>query len=327
MTQTIVDTISAQQIAEFEDATIGYLVWYGVPGDCNVTLAEWLRDVADTEVSDMIPKATRPVDAFKQAVSRAKGVRKFEYAAHGGQTYTYKFLPRDVGFDEDSYLKAIVVEELDSQRHSLSHETVVDLIYDRENEIILTPDYKPALQDLPDEIQESVRERVGLIQEEYHAAIRCLNPAKIRNVIQEELKWRQGSILVRESGGVYFTPSRSRLRLQALDGFVNDSLPGPSMHMMPILDTDRQRAMIREAFENEVTNATESLMTELTSVLKGEAGTLTHKRAVGYMAQYQRMHSQMEEYTGILDTTLGYAETRLSLLHKQVLELFSHIGD
>lgn len=325
--QTIVDKISEQQIAEFEDAAIGYLVWYGVPGDCTVTLADWLEKISETEVSDMIPKPTRAVDAFKRAVSRAKGVRKFEYAKHGGQVFTYKFLPRDAGYDAETCIKALVVEELDSERHTLSHETVVDLVFDRANERILPPFLHDAeIASLPQEIQDSVHERIEQIQQEYHTAVRCLNPAKIRTVIQQELKWREGAVLVREAGGVYFVPSRSKERLTALDEFINESLPGPTMHMMPILDTDRQRSMIREAFETEVTNATESLMIELTAVLKGEAGTLTQKRAQGYVEQYQRMHLQMEEYKGILDTTLSMTETRLSLLHSQVLELFQHIN-
>ena len=323
--QTVVDKISEQQIAEFEEAAIGYLVWYTVPGGCQVTLGDWLALVANTEVSDMVPRATRAVDAFKQAVARAKGARKFEYAKHGGQIFTYKFLPRDAGFDSETYIKALVVEELDSQRHSLSHETIVDLIFDRANERILPPRYhETELAALPEEIQESVRTRIHRINQEFHAAVRCLNPAKIRTVIQDELKWTQGAVVVREAGGVYFVPSRSRARLMALDRFVN-ALEGPSMHLMPILDTDRQRVMIREAFESEVTNATDSLMTELTAVLKGEAGTLTQKRAQGYVEQYQRMHAQMEEYTGILGSSLSYAETRLSLLHAQVMEMFSHI--
>ncbi len=328
--ETIVDKISAQQLAEFEDAAIGYLVWYGVPGDCTVTLAEWLAEIANTEVSDMIPKPTRAVDAFKRAVSRAKGVRKFEYASkdNKGQVFTYKFLPRDAGYDAETYIKALVVEELDSQKHTLSHETVVDLIFDRANERILPPQYHDdAMKDLPTDIQKSVHDRVSQIQEEYYAAVRCLNPAKIRTVISDELKWEEGAILVREAGGVYFVPSRSRTRLVALDGFINNSLPGPVMHLMPILDTVRQRSMIREAFETDVTNSTESLMTELTAVLKGEAGTLTHKRAQGYLEQYQRMHLKLEEYSNILDTSLAYAETRCSLLQKQVLEMFQHIGD
>jgi len=304
---------------DIRDMWLGHLCWYYVPGDFRVTLKNWMDSIHDTEISDMVPAPPRAVDAFKRAVAATRGRQT---VTDGG--YTYKYLPRGAGQSDDSVYRSITVEELDPCQHRLRYNPVVALEYDRDTESILPPIWLPALHEYPQDVQTAVKDRVAEISTRYSMEMDSLGSIKVRELIRHELEDRQMGIQAKPGGGVYFVFDEFSHRLAEVDEMIN-SFTGCEFHQLPLIDDERQRRMLKEAFEAECLGQVNVMMGEMQELLTGEGGKITMKKAKSYHQRFVNLSDKLASYSDLLNEALEETGNRLKIMQQQCFQIVSAV--
>ena len=323
---TKIDDMGAELRAQYDDDMwLGHLVWYYVPADFQITLKDWMTAIYGTPVKDLVPNAPRPVDAFKRAINKTKGSVKVPMPSLG--EFTYKFLPRDRGHDGEHVYRSITVEELDSANHRLSYETCVNFAYDRKTERIEKPEFdKGALSTFPAAIQQLCETKAAQVQAGYLEEMDSLGPIKVRELIRQDVERKMMGTLARPSGGVYFVSNEWIDRIDGLDEMVN-GLNGPTFHQLPLINSSKQREMLRAAFEVEAAGQVEILMEEMRLLLKGKKGKITQLKAKQYHGRFLEMTDRLGAYSDLLNEGMETTAVQLKALQTQCMEVFKRIED
>lgn len=318
---TVVDNLSKELREHYgDDKWLGMLCWYFVPGDANISLADWVSAVNNTAISTLVPTAPRAVDTFKRAVNKIQERRRIKDYVNG-EEFTYKFLARNAGQDPDFAYRKLVVEELDNNMHRLAYLEVATLTYIRANQTIDTQVDEEAILKFPEQVQRLIQEKVASVHEIYNREQTSLGPIKVRELIRGHLENTLRGSLARPGGGVYFVSTEHLEQLDALDSVVN-SFAGPSFHMLPLVDTDRQREMIKDAFESQSLARVDELMARQKDLLIGKSGAITINKAKAFHSEFLELTNRLTDYSSLLDDTLEATGNRLKLLQKQTVEVF-----
>ena len=323
---TAIDNMGAELRAQYDDDMwLGHLVWYYVPADFNITLKDWMTAIYGTPVKDLAPTAPRAVDAFKRAMNKVKGSVRLPVQNSG--EFTYKFLPRDSGHDEEKVYRTLTVEELDSDKHQLSYETCVEFAYDRKKERIDRAKFdKQALAHFPAEIQGMCELKAKQVRELYLQEMESLGPIKVRELIRQDIERKMQGTLARPSGGVYFVSNEHIDRIDALDALVN-GFNGPTFHQLPLINSTKQREMLRAAFEVEAAGQVEILMEDMRKLLQGKSGKITQGKAKAFHARFIEMTDRLGAYSDLLNEGMETTGMQLKGLQVQCMEVFKRIED
>ncbi len=318
---TVVDNLSKDLREQFgDDKWLGMLCWYFVPGDANISLADWVSAVNNTAISQLIPTAPRAVDTFKRAVNKIQERRRIrDYVDK--EEFTYKFLARNAGQDADYVYRKLIIEELDNEMHRLAYLEVVNFTYVRETRSILAEVQETNLCNFPEQVQRLIHEKIELVQDIFRREQTALGPIKVREMIRGHLENTLRGSLARPGGGVYFVSTEHLAQLDALDTVVN-SFGGPSFHMLPLVDTDRQREMIKEAFESQSLAKVDELMAKQKDLLTGKSGKITINKAKAFHSEFLELTNRLAEYVDLLGDTMDATGNRLKLLQIQTVEVF-----
>lgn len=306
---------------EVTETWIGELVWYSmhdvsVPHDALVKALAGVDDI-------VLPPRPADHDVFRR-VSSAMKARRVE-SSNVDQYYNYML--REFA-DSQRITRRIVRETVDPKGKRLSYEPMIDVVYSR-----------PAQKDQPGHAS------VHLIQgvtpdafsaqmaqntiSEFKAKRGTINAQGIREWIRHYLI-EQGAVNVKgRSGGLYFVPQANTgmlAVLEVLSDTMNQSVGAGTIdyHSLPLVDSKRQRAMIRRAFEADTTSAIDTQMDEITKILKSDK-KISEKRYSDILGEYQRLSSRSAEYKDLLDDALSETETRVDWFKAQVLALTERI--
>lgn len=324
---TEIDQLGKELRAQYDDDMwLGHLVWYYVPADYRIKLKDWIKSIYGTRVRDLVPTAPRAVDAFKRAMNQTKGSIKLPIQ-NSGVMFTYKFMPRDSGHDEDYVYRTITVEELDSEHHRLSYEPCVQFSYNRRQQKIEKPEFnQAALSTFPEEIQELCETKAAQVSSLYAEEVESLGPIKIRELIRMDIEYKMQGTLARPSGGVYFVKNDHIDRIDGLDSLIN-GLDGPTFHQLPLINNSKQRDMLRAAFEVEAAGQVKLLMEDMRTLLQGKSGKITKRKAQAFHAQFLEMTDRLGVYSDLLEEGMEQTGTQLKTLKIQVMEVFKRIAD
>jgi hypothetical protein len=320
---TIVDDISVQLKERYDsDVWLGHMVWYQVPGTTSISVADWMKAINETPLRALIPRPPRAVDTFKRAVNVAKETYQTVDAA--GESRKYKILPSDAGDNIDYVFRALVVEELDRHEHRLSHHHVVTFKYHRVNEQIMTPEIDmAAFNSYPADVQKLIEDKINKIVDTYFNNLRDLNDAKVRGLIKNAISNKMLGIPVRQAGILFFVGNDHYEMLMALDELVKEHLPGCDFGTFPLIRDDKQREVIRAAYEAETNAEIDQLSAEMTDILKGKRGKLTVKKKTQYVKRAAEIDARTKVYEDMLEAALDKTHTRTRLLRQQAMKLMT----
>lgn len=306
---------------EVSETWIGELVWYSmhdvsVPHDALVKALAGVDDI-------VLPPRPADHDVFRRVTSAMKA-RRIESAS--ADEY-YNYMLREFA-DSQRITRRVVRETVNPQGKRLSYEPMIDVVYSR-----------PAQKDGTGYV--SVHLIQGVIPDAHSAAMAngavkefkekrgTINAQGIREWIRHYLI-EQGAVNVKgRSGGLYFVPQANTgmlAVLEVLSDTMNQTVGAGTIdyHSLPLVDSKRQRAMIRRAFEADTTSAIDAQMDEITKILKS-GSKISEKRYADILGEYQRLSSRSVEYKNLLDDALSETETRVDWFKAQVLALTDRI--
>lgn len=323
---------------------IGSLLWFSLSGGREVDLTtgtvtthpvrtthalleQWFKDL-DLDEAFLPPKILK-VNAFRKASSEV--TRKYETSAEGVHA---TLLVREVTYDGEQVVRHIVKEMRDSRQQKLKYEPhLATLKFFRARRTAAgraanSEDWRwqilntVAPEDLP-----HVESMIAEIQGRYDDLAVYLHHQAIRGMIRDYLT-SLNAIAVKPQGGVYFIHQSRQDTVDALQQLVERIGPNCSFHQVPLLDTPRQRAMLTDAFQDEVEQDVKLLLKDvldLNEKVKNGKGKVTPEKYADLNARLQDVMSRSTEYTRVLGLAQGRAGDALELGIIAVSELAGRI--
>ncbi len=163
---------------------------------------------------------------------------------------------------------------------------------------------------------ESALERFEL---EYEKARTFLDAQTIRQMVRRQLDLMR-AFLLRRNGSVYFIPGDQEEQAIALCDLLDWISPDSGFHILPLIDTAKQREMIQAAFEDEVHESAQAMLHILSEALHNEE-SVTSAAWVEFMSKKEALQARAVEYSDLIDREFIKAGTELSLLDDTMTEL------
>lgn len=300
-----------KQVQDGDAPILGLLCWYSVPSAAEIEYADFIKLITDTDAPISKMKPPSPNNVFRRACSFSKLTK--QPGPEDDIYCDYHF--GDASYDETYIYKCIVEKQIDRDNHTLAHRTIADIHFDKGTHNILckpkidNDDYaRPALDTLMANMETFVRDKSTKV----HDLI-------IRESARRALEGPLQSVGVRPGGVVYFVSTNHSDELTALDKVIN-SVSGADFHILPLVDDDKQRGMLKQAFEDESVGQTKELMSEISEILESDDG-ITAKKFIALQERYATLKDKMGAYSKLLDNSLAQASTTLELCNKQIAAL------
>ncbi len=154
---------------------------------------------------------------------------------------------------------------------------------------------------------------------EYKKARTFLDAQTIRQMVRRQLELMR-AFLLRRNGSVYFIPADEEERAVALCELLDWISSDSGFHILPLIDTAKQREMIQAAFEDEVHESAQTMLNTLSEALHNEEA-VTSAAWVDFMSKKEALQARALEYSDLIDREFIKAGTELTLLDETMTEL------
>ncbi|RJX17700.1 MAG: hypothetical protein C4570_07805 [Ammonifex sp.] len=301
----------------YDISLLGRLLWFTIT-ETRITREE-LEGVFERAGIDQkwLPFPISHRDAFRRA-TKTMELNREELA--GGGRYL-NLLVREVKCSPDQVVRQLVREIVDSKNVRLEYKPIFSLELNGESLEV------KELVDLI-ELSRLEHEMVQRLARRYEADKMNYNGRHVREIVQRILHGCN-PVSVRPSGGVYFVPQKHAETVDGLQRMVKE-LSGysatswkSSMHSMPVVDTEEQRAMVHESLEDQVKAASKALIDEMAGLIhQAEQGKkVTGTTIDNYLGRVQELKAMIAEYQEMLEVEVIGAAANLELARKQAMKL------
>jgi Family of unknown function (DUF6744) len=296
-----------------DEAILGYIAWYTVTQPI-VTHEQLEEMVADLPLSQTIlPKAPRMGDAFKRACRYSE--RKKVPIPGSADTFA-NFLIRNVTQDADEVERHLVLEIVDEEGKRLEYHVVAQMTFNRTKSNL----YVRQLQ-VDDNLLTLTKETLKMFTDNFDKATKYLDAQVLRLMVRQQLELMSATS-VRAQGSVYFIPVASKEQTEGLETLCQRLGNGSAFHSLPLIDTTKQREMVKSAFEKDVHDQAAQLIAELTS--KRRNGTaLTAKAWEKYQGKFKKLKASAGDYATIVDDELDKVKIEIESLNKNLTEFLT----
>lgn len=310
----------AQRVSQQdEDNYLGILCWYTI-SECKVDHADVVQFLTQNGLSSLLPPHPADVDVFRRVTTKCQRTKVTDPNKPG---VMLNYIVRSVDErDPVTVTRQIVEEVVDKTGKRLSYHPVHFLEFNRQQSSIRTGPIDPVVGQnrLCDVISADM---VHEIKSEFYSWQGKLNSYAIRELVRRMVN-NLGSTIVRPGGGVYFVQSKHKTTVEALESFVA-SLPGSNaFHSLPLVDDRKQREMVRTAYEAETTGAIDELLGEISEIQRTGKQISSDKYA-NILTKYQDLMANTNEYSDLLETTLGETHSRLKLFQQSIINLRGNV--
>lgn len=294
-----------------QETVLGRLWWYSVN---NMVIAHDAarQALAACGLEHLTPAVPKDYDVFRRVSSDAKRTR----VPTSREGVFKNYLIREVSDENGIAIRRVVIETRNAAGKRLSYDQALEMQFDKESG-------KVGFECISELQRVSNDPAVGEIQQaiiaQYAAERGALNSYAIRELIRKVLL-SSGATCVRESGGVYFLLEQRCTTMDALEPFFDYIGEALNVHSLPVPDNDKQRGMVRRAFEAESTGRLDALMAEIAEIRK-DGKPISQERYERIMNDYQELVGKTKVYGEVLEHSLGGVETRLGLASQQVVQL------
>lgn len=294
---------------------LGNLVWYSLR-DVRITRPDLasLFSKHSLNPKDMPPEIREP-DAFRRATSDI-GQRAAKPLPDG----TFEvIMVREVATTNEEIMRHIIREVRDSKNKKLDYAQVGAFIFRRDvNDFHATAN--PEFQYLCTFAQELYRE-----YKEYYTG------KHIREMVHKMI-WDTLPVNVRPGGGVYFMSNHHQALVDSLEGLVRDlnpyGVPGTleaQFESVPVLDLEKQRKLIFDKYESQVSGSVDATLKELAEILKADKEPTKSIKA-GYIERMKELKEGIAKYETLLERDMSMARLKAELLEQQVKALLNKVA-
>jgi hypothetical protein len=318
-----------------ESAFIGSLVWFSISGlveheDGVRTMEpvrvrrEWLVEQFDKLglEQSILPVPPTKVHAFRSACTYVSG---YKYAGTE-RDVTIELLVRDVSSDGERVEKQITMEKRDKKGLRLSYWKVATVIFYRGD----MKDRKQGggffkcrlVSGLSDTDKAEVDNLLNNLRLKYDDLCAHLHGDLIRTIVRNYLK-HLNAISVR-GGGLYFTHRTRQAEMDALMQLVRSIGQGCIFGQAPLVDTDEQRLMLSEAYQDSVADDCRLLLDDVAAA--NAKGTIAPKVYERLLENWRTISSRASEYSDQLGLAQTRAATSLEMSLEGILALEKSLG-
>lgn len=324
--------VYAQNVSELipEKYLLGNIVWFSI-SDADVNYETAKKELERRGLStEYLRRRLRPIDAFKKACRDIE--KKFPVRDDGIQS---RFMANAVGHDKETSHRHVVLERAHvatGKKRRLVYDTVSEIVFHR-GQINSEGEYSNfrievvrknldliGLELTPQE-DAWLNSMLGDLVRRFDHYRTHLDSHAVRSYVRDHIVGINGTC-VKGNGGVYFTQQRHTQTISTLSDWVKHI--GSEFHMLPLVDLQDQRKMVREAYEDEVVGDVERLTSEIADILK-EGREITEGTFDAYNDRVAELMSKHREYSSMLDDQLGLAQERIDIFKRQTLTLASRI--
>lgn len=164
-----------------------------------------------------------------------------------------------------------------------------------------------------------VADAIDAFETEYDAARTYLDAQTLRQMVRRQLDLMR-SFLLRRNGSVYFIPKDQEEQAVAMCALLDWIGNGSGFHILPLVDTAKQREMIQAAFEDEVHESAQAILNTLQEALHNKQ-PVTKAAWLEYMTRKEALQERASEYSDLIDREFIKAGTELALLDDTMTEL------
>ena len=307
------------QVANKKEAYLGYLGWYTLSG-VKIKHEDLIAFLNKRNLNIVAPSVPQDVDIFRRISSNAE-LRKVPTSLEG--TFQNYLVRSTDERDPDTIRRLIVCETVDKKGKRLSYEEVYYIDFKRIDSSI---QFGPVNTSVSPELNFFGNKICQEIVSDFQSWQGCLNSQSIREMIRRALL-RFGATKVRDGGGVYFVSNSQTSNLNSLELFVNEDLGGNSnFHSLPLVDDNKQRDMIRRAFEAETTEAVDAILAEIQELSKSKR-PISSNRYANLITEYQELCKKSSDYSALLENALGETDSRITIVQSALIGLRNNVRD
>jgi hypothetical protein len=164
-----------------------------------------------------------------------------------------------------------------------------------------------------------VSDALERFEDEYERATTYLDAQTLRQMMRRQLD-NMDAFLLRRNGSVYFVKKAEEERAVALCDLLEWIGHGSGFHILPLIDTEKQREMIQGAFEDEVHESAQAMLNTLSEALQ-QKRPVTKTAWVDFMNRKEALQARATEYSDLIDREFIKAGTELALLDDTMTEI------
>lgn len=291
-----------------KEVTLGHVCFWTVTNPW-VTHSDFVDLIHNHGLSKgLIPGPPRLIDAFKRAC---------RYSERKGLPVpltpnTINFLIRPVRMNKHEVERHLVLELVDPEGRKLDYYDVAHFVYKRADAVLNVTKLSLKSADMTDMVDETIQR----FAQEFDRAAKTVDPQVIRSTIRSQLEIAF-AVPVRRHGSVYFIPIQYQDTVSSLEGFLPALGEGCSFHSIPLVDTAKQRELVRAAFDEEIHNQA----TQLITTIKNTKANMSQAQWANHKKEYNELKEKYLTLQPIVAGQLDQAQLEIEALEAHLAEL------
>lgn len=310
-----------------EGAFIGSILYFEFrqPKVTREDLERWFVELGLSD--SYLPLPIKPIEAFK----RATGVTaKHRYTLPGD--LEVELFVEHISTDDDRITRYIIRRVLDAKGKEIAYNTVGEAVFYKAGRTTRQKgtggeSVKMQVVGSPDAVDEAeVRKFIDTMHKDYRFFYDHYYVQAIRDMVRNYIT-SLNAISVRSGGAVYFVHRSRWDTVNRLTELVNNKIGnGCRIHVMPLIDTDYQRDMLSEAYQDEVEQEVDKLLGKVAKVNESAKGKKVRPKDYAELQDaWQDLSSRSTEYTSIFNTRQERAATALEMALDALMEMATRI--
>lgn len=296
--EKLLEGVSAVQNSS-SSSIMGYLTWYSVGDD--LYNREMLRKslLVNGIEESYLPNPIRSSDAFRRST---KAVETKRHKEEETATEYKNFIIRDVVSKGDKLQRNIVVETVNQEGERLDYNSEgAKLFFNKKTDQFTFLSNDETAEELAEEAQKL-----------YTTFLEHHNGATVRSSVINYLN-KLSPTPVRPSGGVYFVPYQHADKLKKIVSFVS-SLPKGESHMIPLINDDENRLMIKEKVKDNL----DKVIEQCRFAISADEGQIQKVQVRTILEDARRIVSQFKDYRELLQDTVTDLESSVEIVRQSI---------
>lgn len=293
------------------EMTLGNLLYYSL-SDMSIAESELLNIFKLNQIPESYVRKISKPDAFRRASSSIKNKTLYiPDPSDNTINVKVKIEVDEVRSDNNGISRIVGKKLIDEKNEEVKYDPVAELTYDRVTEqcsfrmLDLTPATYQAYTDLCQEVQTN-----------YTAWSIYHTKDTVRNIINRIITDTH-PVNLTPSGLCKFVPKTHSDLLSSLKEAIKDmehfcQQPGQNnfMEIIPVINTEEQQDMIKEASAQELKTTLFNFTQELKDVLQAR-NSLPSRTVTSYLERFKELKEKVDDYENLLGDYLGFLKVQI----------------
>lgn len=294
-----------------DSMVLGNLLFYSL-SDMKVSESDLFTVFTQCNLPVDYIRKISPSDVFRRATSSVKNKTIYIPDPSTGLYLKMKIDVDEVRCDDQGIKRIIGVKRINEANEEVSYEQMGVAVFDRAHPVlssfVLANPYYSGIQECEDIIQE--------IETNFNEWCVFHTKDTVRNIVNRIVQDTH-PVSLTPTGLCKFIPKSHtdllyglKEAVTELQGYSSQS-SGNFMEIIPVIDTEEQRNLIKNASELELKDNLFAFTQELKEVLQNRA-ILPAKTVTSYLNRFKTLKEQVDDYEGLLGNYLGFLRTQIT---------------